>query len=133
MPRLETKFSGATNANVPTVTIPHHNQMTKIELSSQSTINAIAVLRATSGGNMAGKNNFLNVRFHTTVATAATVDNELSLIGNSYIYPCKSKLWCAGARCGEIQLQVHLLFHSLPCILIGYNYILRLGIKGFRY
>ena len=43
-------------------------------------------------------------------------------------------MWCAGARFGGIQLHVQLiLFHSPPCILIGYNYILWLGIKAFYY
>ena len=44
--KLETKFSGATSLSqifldqkVLTVTIPHQNQLTKIELSSKPTIN----------------------------------------------------------------------------------------------
>ena len=61
----------------PTVTIPHHNQLTKIEISSQPTINAIAVLQATSGGNIVGQQ--LSKCTHTTVAMASTVDYELSL------------------------------------------------------
>ena len=67
IPRLETKFSGATNLSQifldkmftrPMVTIPHQNQLTKIELSSQPIINAIAVLRATSGCEYCNKKAF---------------------------------------------------------------------------
>ena len=62
IPRLETKFSGANKfeSNIPgynisTATISHQNQLTKIELSFQPTINAIAVLQATSGSEYCNK------------------------------------------------------------------------------
>ena len=60
IPSPETKLSGATNLSQifldkMTVTIPHQNQLTKIELSFQPTINAIAVPWVPSGSNIATK------------------------------------------------------------------------------
>ena len=72
IPRLETKFSGATNLSqifldkmFPRSQFHiYKNQLIKIELSSQLTINAIAVLRATSGCNIAIKQLLKELLYH---------------------------------------------------------------------
>ena len=53
--------------------------LTEIELSFQPTINAIAVLRTTSGGEYCNKTAFIRRCFSTKTATASNVDNKLTL------------------------------------------------------
>ena len=48
---------------------------------------------------MLQENSFRNVRFHTTVATASTVDNELSLTGvTDRNFVNRKFLYCPGSR-----------------------------------
>ena len=89
--------------------------------SSQPNINATDKSCERPQAVILHENSFLNVRFHTTVATASTVDNELTLTGvadrsfvnRKFLYSPGSRHDCIDSNFQGINMQINF-------VLVGY-------------